>query len=60
MNRKVTYIYFAVATIALCICSTPARAQEKSPRDRLFAAHAQYYTPTASGLAAFQPTTIPR
>lgn len=28
-------------------------AQERSPRDRLVAAHAQYYTPTASGLKSF-------
>ncbi|HEX8711145.1 MAG TPA: hypothetical protein VF730_04675 [Terracidiphilus sp.] len=28
-------------------------AQDKDARDRLFAAHAQYYTPTASGLKSF-------
>ena len=43
----------------LCLClalavlsCAPARA-EKSPRERLNAAHAQYYTPTASGLKSF-------
>lgn len=37
---------------AFC-CSTALSAQNKSPRDRLIAAHAQYYTPTASGLKSF-------
>jgi hypothetical protein len=33
-----------------CLC---AQAQDQEARDRLFAAHAQYYTPTASGLKSF-------
>jgi hypothetical protein len=37
-----------------CLCSTQIHAQEKVARDRLFAAHAQYYTPTASGLKSFR------
>ena len=36
-----------------CICCTSIFAQDKAARDRLLAAHAQYYTPTASGLKSF-------
>jgi hypothetical protein len=53
MNRKLTYMCFAFFVIS-CLCSTPIRAQDKAARDRLFAAHAQYYTPTASGLKSFR------
>src|ERR1700720_1909995 len=53
MNRKLTYIYFAFFIIP-CLCSAPIHAQDKAARDRLFAAHAQYYTPTASGLTSFR------
>lgn len=50
MNRKVIYALF-LASFLLC---TQTRAQDKSARDRLFAAHAQYYTPTASDLKSFR------
>lgn len=53
MNRKLTYIYLAFLVIP-CLCSSQISAQDKAARDRLFAAHAQYYTPTASGLKAFR------
>jgi hypothetical protein len=36
-----------------CFCSTSVLAQDKAATDRLFSAHAQYYTPTASGLKSF-------
>ena len=53
MNRKLTNIYFAFFIIP-CLCGTQIYAQDKAARDRLFAAHAQYYTPTASGLKSFR------
>jgi hypothetical protein len=53
MNCKLTYMYFAFFIIP-CLCSTQIHAQDKAARDRLFAAHAQYYTPTASGLKSFR------
>jgi len=53
MNRKFTNMYFALFIIP-CLCSTQIHAQDKAARDRLFAAHAQYYTPTASGLKSFR------
>jgi len=53
MNRKLTCIYFAFFIIP-CLCSTQIHAQDKAARERLFAAHAQYYTPTASGLKSFR------
>jgi hypothetical protein len=53
MNRKVAYMYLAIFVIP-CLCSTQIRAQDKAARDRLFAAHAQYYTPTARGLKSFR------
>jgi len=34
--------------------TNPALTQDKALHDRLAAAHAQYYTPTASGLTSFQ------
>lgn len=37
----------------VCLCCHSLTAQEDSPRDRLLAAHGQYYTPTASGLKSF-------
>jgi hypothetical protein len=36
-----------------CLCSTSILAQDKAASDRLFAAHALYYTPTANGLKSF-------
>ncbi len=36
------------------LCCHFMMAQEKSPHDRLLAAHGQYYTPTASGLKSFR------
>lgn len=36
-----------------CLSCASSRAQDKEARDRLAAAHAQYYTPTASGLKSF-------
>jgi hypothetical protein len=36
------------------VSSTSALAQDSAARNRMFAAHAQYYTPTASGLKSFQ------
>jgi ketosteroid isomerase-like protein len=36
-----------------CLCSTPILAQDKAASDRLLAARAQYYTPTAKGLESF-------
>jgi hypothetical protein len=37
----------------LCLACTTLLAQDKDPRTRLTAAHALYYTPTASGLKSF-------
>lgn len=39
--------------VSVCLLCTTAFSQEKSARDRLAAAHAQYYTPTTSGLKSF-------
>jgi hypothetical protein len=39
--------------VLACLCSTSILAQDKAASDRLFAAHAQYYTPTTSGLKSF-------
>ena len=36
-----------------CLCCVHLHAQESSARQRLSAAHAQYYTPTVSGLKSF-------
>ncbi len=56
MNSRMIHL----ACLALAGLSCVALfAQEKSARDRLAAAHAQYYTPTASGLKSFRcDTTI--
>lgn len=48
MQRKIISL-LAVA----CLSCVYAHAQDKEARDRLAAAHAQYYTPTASGLKSF-------
>jgi hypothetical protein len=45
-------IYLAWTALAGLSCFS-LYAQEKSPHDRLVAAHGQYYTPTASGLKSF-------
>jgi hypothetical protein len=37
-----------------CLCSTSILAQDKAASDRLIAARAQYYTPTANGLKSFR------
>lgn len=50
MTSKRMYLACAALAGASCI---PLLAQEKSARDRLAAAHGQYYTPTASGLKSF-------
>ncbi|MGH9713205.1 MAG: hypothetical protein ACRD5M_07895 [Candidatus Acidiferrales bacterium] len=50
MNRKVKYLFPFVIT---CLCSASILAQDKAASDRLLAAHAQYYTPTANGLKSF-------
>lgn len=38
----------------VCLLCNSLFAQDKALRERLAAAHAQYYTPTASGLTSFQ------
>jgi hypothetical protein len=53
MKRKMAYMYFAFFVLP-CLFGTQIRAQDKTARDRLFAAHAQYYTPSASGLKSFR------
>jgi hypothetical protein len=53
MNRKLSYVFFAFFVMAF-LCGTQIGAQDKAARDRLFAAHAQYYTPTTSGLKSFR------
>jgi hypothetical protein len=50
MNRKANFLIVAIT----CLCSTSTLAQDKAARDRLREAHAQYYTPTASGLKSFR------
>ncbi len=40
-------------TASACLACALLPAQEKSPRERLAAAHAQYYTPTTAGLKSF-------
>jgi len=49
MNRKVTVLLFAITCLG-----TSTFAQDKAASDRLRAAHAQYYTPTANGLRSFR------
>jgi hypothetical protein len=51
MNRRGSCLLLFVLTY---LCSTSIVAQDKAATDRLFAAHAQYYTPTASGLKSFR------
>jgi hypothetical protein len=53
MNRKLTCVFVAFFVMAF-LCSTQIGAQDKAARDRLFAAHAQYYTPTTGGLKSFR------
>jgi hypothetical protein len=56
MNPEGKFLLFYVLTCLFCM---PLSAQDKSARERLFAAHAMYYTPTASGLTSFYcDTTI--
>jgi hypothetical protein len=50
MNPKSTFL--ACLALAGAICA-PVHAQEQSAREQLALAHAQYYTPTASGLKSF-------
>jgi thioredoxin 1 len=50
MKRKVRFLLFAIT----CFCSTSTLAQDQAAIDRLRVAHAQYYTPTASGLQSFR------
>jgi hypothetical protein len=49
MNRKTILLFLVIA----CVCGTSTPAQDSSARDKLIAAHGQYYTPTASGLQSF-------
>jgi TonB family protein len=51
MHRKVTYLLLFVI---VCFFIPSILAQDKAASDRLSAAHAQYYTPTANGLKSFQ------
>jgi hypothetical protein len=51
MIRKMSFLSFCAVS---CVFCTTLIAQDKSARDRLTSAHAQYYTPTASGLKSFQ------
>jgi len=44
--------YFLVIALG-CLCFASAQAQDKAAKDRLYAAHAQYYTPTTRGLQSF-------
>jgi hypothetical protein len=50
MPRKITHW---VLSVSICLACSSLFAQENAARDRLLAAHAQYYTPTASGLKSF-------
>ena len=43
MNRKLTSVFFAFFVMAL-LSSTQIGAQDKAARDRLFAAHADFYS----------------
>jgi hypothetical protein len=51
MHRKGIWLLFF---IIICLCGASTLAQDNTARDRLFAAHGPYYTPTASGLKSFQ------
>src|SRR5580658_7977409 len=51
VGKVVRLLIFVVACL---FCTSILAAQEKTPRDRLLAAHGQYYTPTTSGLKSFQ------
>lgn len=48
MSRKL-----ACFAVVFVLCVSLSFAQDKEVRDRLAAAHGQYYTPTASGLKSF-------
>lgn len=50
MSRKISRLLF---TVALCLVCTTVLGQDKDSRARLTAAHALYYTPTATGLKSF-------
>ncbi|MGA8088302.1 MAG: hypothetical protein WCA10_13415 [Terracidiphilus sp.] len=50
MPRKISFLLLLGF---LCLACTALLAQNKDPRARLAAAHALYYTPTASGLKSF-------
>lgn len=49
LPKLIRPLVFAV----VCLSCTSMLAQEKAPRERLIAARAQYYTPTARGLKSF-------
>ena len=51
MHRKVTYL---LTSVIVCFPIPSILAQDKAATDRLYVAHAQYYTPTAKGLKSFQ------
>jgi hypothetical protein len=50
MTRKRKYGFLFVL---VCLSCSSLFSQDDAARSRLFAAHAQYYTPTASGLKSF-------
>lgn len=50
MTRKISTLLFSAL---LCLVCASLFSQERDPRARLTAAHALYYTPTASGLKSF-------
>ncbi|HEY2469847.1 MAG TPA: hypothetical protein VGI45_18655 [Terracidiphilus sp.] len=48
MPRKIPFVFALI-----CVSCLSLDAQDKDARDRLAAAHSQYYTPTTSGLKSF-------
>lgn len=48
MPRKIL-----VLSAVVCLSCISSHAQDKEARNRLYAAHSQYYTPTAGGLKSF-------
>jgi hypothetical protein len=46
-------IFSSLLSVLLCLVCATLLAQDKDPRARLTAAHALYYTPTATGLKSF-------
>ena len=50
MIRKASFLLLTIT----CFCGASSLAQDRAAIDRLRVAHAQYYTPTASGLQSFR------